>query len=1158
MVVRLPHLSSIVWSIAILGGLALIAGVVFSPAQVPKANALGITTWKGYFTGYNYQSYLSCSDDCAGDVAPNHFAGSYNSSAGSKQAFVSAVEDADSQYGFSAAPFFINAMMGEPYGTTSLAAEGQWANIIESSAISLNIGSYTGCQNSASVSKALDPNKQNDFVFTDACVSGASDILIQNASGSVTYAQIKISCGNFVGSITTLPTDTPPTGSISVGCNADGTAYAIVKFSDQDGPTTADLTVNFAGSSPPNQTYNLGTAYSNNQDHTYQIPAPNTDFAGAWGATLLVYDNGGSQNRSYSATSGTCDKPPTGSVSAGCNADGSGWVKLNFSDPNGNNSAKLTVNYGAGNNPATGVFNYGNSGAYTRTIPIPDADNPWSVTLLVYDYGGPDDMTYTANAADCDKPPTGTLTLSCNPDGTGTIKLSFSDPNGDNTAKLTVNYGAGNNPATGVFNYGDSGSYTRDIPAPDPDNPWSATLLVYDYGGSHDLTITKSSSGCDEPPTGTLTLSCNPDGTGTIKLSFSDPNGDNTAKLTVNYGAGNNPATGVFNYGDSGSYTRTVSAIDAAGAWSATLLVYDYGGPNNVTIVKTSPTCNLPPVGTVQAAAIGSCNAVRVDLHDPNTPTGNINYYLAIDGYNKGPELTAPENTLTPPTSQAGTGVTGYQGFDSWKQNKVDLYGVDTTTHDVTGVLASVTLPVCGKISCNAGMTSLDPTLVAGMQTTFTVWVTVQNATNGPPGAKFTSVTMTNPNGQTTTIVPPPAGGLGYTGTTTLYDSSNGTTAYLLPYTPEVAGTYNLSWTFGGGESNPPAVTCAATAQAQYEPYFTVLGGDVSAGEGFGGSCTTNTNAEIAGYNMDGGASPHNYFGASARQGALATGNINQFATDMTNFIPTNLGGSSSGLASPDPGSLAFANAGTSGTTYGGEFLQGSAAGLKWCVPDYVATVTGTTTATTLPANLSALTANPNGYIYRISGDQTLGGFSLQPGVHVTVVVTNGSALINGNITYAAYNGVSNVPQFSLIVNGGDIYIQNTVTDTAGNAQASGLHGLYVAEPTSASNGTIVTCATAIGHETTDYNTCDQSLTFYGAVAARQIDLDRTLGNVAKLTNGMDPSHTAAQSDYPAEQFIYTPELWLGAISGPVTSCAVDPTQPNCLYQSYTSLPPVL
>jgi hypothetical protein len=104
----------------------------------------------------------------------------------------------DSQYGFSAAPFFINAMMGEPYGTTSLAAEGQWANIIESSAISLNIGSYTGCQNSASVSKALDPNKQNDFVFTDACVSGASDILIQNASGSVTYAQIKISCGNFV------------------------------------------------------------------------------------------------------------------------------------------------------------------------------------------------------------------------------------------------------------------------------------------------------------------------------------------------------------------------------------------------------------------------------------------------------------------------------------------------------------------------------------------------------------------------------------------------------------------------------------------------------------------------------------------------------------------------------------------------------------------------------------------------------------------------------------------------------------------------------------------------------------------------------------------------------------------------------------------------
>jgi hypothetical protein len=69
-------------------------------------------------------------------------------------------------------------------------------------------------------------------------------------------------------------------------------------------------------------------------------------------------------------------------------------------------------------------------------------------------------------------------------------------------------------------------------------------------------------------------------------------------------------------------------------------------------------------------------------------------------------------------------------------------------------------------------------------------------------------------------------------------------------------------------------------------------------------------------------------------------------------------------------------------------------------------------------------------------------------------------------------------------------------------------------------------------------------------VSAYELIPGRTFGNIAKALD--------TGSDQPGEQFVFTPELWLGSAAAPGSSCVINPTQTNCLYQAYTSLPPVL
>jgi len=821
--------------------------------------------------------------------------------------------------------------------------------------------------------------------------------------------------------------------------------------------------------------------------------------------------------------------PPTGSVTVSCDTtNGTGLVKFNFSDSAGNTTAVLTVNY-AGSTPPSGVFDYGTSGSYSRTIPAADVGGAWGATLVVQGLDGAAAKTYSDTSGKCSIPPTGALSLGCNADGTAYAIFKFSDVEGSTTATLNVNF-AGTTPPNATYDFGTADSngadHTYQIPDPNTDfaGAWGATLDINGVNGSDATSYTATSGTCDKPPVGTLTLSCNSNGTGVAKLSFSDPNGNTHAELTITYASGNAPPTGVSDYATSGSDSLTVPAGDLEGPWSASLLVYDYGGPNNVTVPATSKACSAPPTGTIQAAETGSCDAVRVTINDPYD-TGDISYYLATPGNNKVLESPAPEGKLTPPADEAGTSVTNLAGFDYWKNNTIQLYAVDPLdTARTTGVLATVTLPgVCGQLSCTNSMTTLGADLVAGESAPFTVSAQMAGAPTGPPGATFTSITMQGPNG-TTTI----ARGVGYnTDGYTLTDNANPS----LSYTPPTAGSYTLTWSFGGGSDNTPAVTCSKTVQASYVPYFTVLGGDISAGQGFG-SCTTtppNPLADIKGENLDTGNG--NYFGASSQMGAFATGAISNFATDTTNNLATDLGGSTDGITGNKPSGLAFANNPLAAGTYGGSLLSTSlpdTSSTAWCVPDYEGQA-ATPTSAFNPSNITSGT-------YSFAGG-SLGGFTVPAGVHLTIVAT-GNVYINGNITYGAYSSVTGVPQFNLLLKGGSIYIANSVND---------LHGFYDAEPAaSGSNGVIYTCATSNGTPSNVYSTCNQPLTFYGAVAAKQLVLGRTSGNLVA---------TGGVSNTPAEQFVFTPELWLGDLS---TECSTNPSQSNCLYQSYTSLPPVL
>jgi hypothetical protein len=337
-------------------------------------------------------------------------------------------------------------------------------------------------------------------------------------------------------------------------------------------------------------------------------------------------------------------------------------------------------------------------------------------------------------------------------------------------------------------------------------------------------------------------------------------------------------------------------------------------------------------------------------------------------------------------------------------------------------------------------------------------------------------------------------------------------------------GYYYITWTYAGSGPGGGGAPCqSATSLLSFHPYFSVLGGDISAGPGFGTSCSANTSAIIKGWNL---GSTYSYAGAGANLAAFALGRITGFATAQ--------GGITGAPGSPGaPSQLAFANTtatgGTPTSTYGG--LWGAS---NSCVPDYAALASAQKITAGTPDY-----STPGNRTYTLSGNQTLGAITVGQGAHITLVVT-GNVYISQPITYSAYGGsVDNIPEFSLLVKG-NIYIDGNVSE---------LHGFYDAQPASSgapTGGGLYTCATGLGAATSDYDTCSGQLIFYGAVAAGKIYLERSYGTLTSSVAPVDGARDAA------EKIIFTPEFWLTASQSPTNGTGLDD------WLATASLPPVL
>ena len=552
------------------------------------------------------------------------------------------------------------------------------------------------------------------------------------------------------------------------------------------------------------------------------------------------------------------------------------------------------------------------------------------------------------------------------------------------------------------------------------------------------------------------------------------------------------------------------------------------------------PTLQNPaPTGHIVA---DDCSEVGISLNYPSDPSKSVDYYLSADGgthkYKNPPNgKPYPGNTAADRTIN----VSQEAGFNDWSTNDITLWAVDLNGNQVK--IGDVTLGQCGEVSCKDAWNTLQAgVLDAGEPETFKVWD--EASTKGPlpgglshPNVKFTSIKIDTLNASPNYVNP---------GTTTPpYDLDSPAETF----TPQAATTYTLTWTMDGSDIPAPQ-TCSTSAQFAYQPFFTVAGGDIAAGPGFGQGCTSGTATNIEGENTDTLAG-NSYYGAGSQLGALATGNIVLFDTDTTNiYNGSSTSQASDGSPGGRPSGLAFGNTSASGTDYGGKYNRAS-----WCTPDYEGSAPAPTSATVITSananTLSSLTAGT--YVYDVARGTVLPALTLKNGVHLTLLLSTtsgGSVYLSGPITYNSYTGLANIPSFQLLVSGGDIYI---------DANVNTLDGFYDAQPYTGNKwGVIYTCSQNnagifTGLNGTDdanaYNDCNHQLAVYGSVAAYQVELGRTAGNLIK---------TSVVSDNPAEQFIYSPELWLANLGTPNNTCSTDLALPGCTYQSYTSLPPVL
>lgn len=502
------------------------------------------------------------------------------------------------------------------------------------------------------------------------------------------------------------------------------------------------------------------------------------------------------------------------------------------------------------------------------------------------------------------------------------------------------------------------------------------------------------------------------------------------------------------------------------------------------------PPVDHQPVGSVSVTCdpnTGYQNA-SVTFSDADGPTTAT---LSVNGWSSA--VTSGSTTKLP-----------LSNAPPYTQETVTLSVKDAPTMSSSQSFSTSTVVPCTTVSCSiSGSTPspLDP------YAKFSVSVNASDSTGQtPPGA------------QVQLFITPPVGA-SFTYTSPVQALNGGPAVFSNIGPTQAAGLYSTRAVLSvPGLSDQ---TCTGTMPVVYLPYLNVYGGDVMTGAApaDGGTCSTNPAAGVYSWSQYGVAG---YPGAGAEYAVQALAQIDEFGSAMN---PS---------SSSPPIGLSFANSLIAASKvnpgqglYGGYF--GDSSGSWACGVDYTK---GLTSKNGIDATTEINSIPP-----------TPGNAQINDGQAPKIWAT-GDVYISRNIIYqpGAWPKVDQIPFFELVVTGGNIYIDSSVTQ---------LDGIYIAEPSGGVGGHIIDCATNAGGIAKQvdptvsgfYLTCNKQLVINGAFVAKQVLFGRTYGSLGQAAAG-----DSLSTNHDAEVFNYTPEIWL-----PRNAAA-----PSDTYDAITALPPVL
>jgi hypothetical protein len=407
--------------------------------------------------------------------------------------------------------------------------------------------------------------------------------------------------------------------------------------------------------------------------------------------------------------------------------------------------------------------------------------------------------------------------------------------------------------------------------------------------------------------------------------------------------------------------------------------------------------------------------------------------------------------------------------------------------------------------ACNLSLVS--PPGLIDPYTPFSVTANVTySPSQAPPTPPIMQLVITNPSGAQA-----------YNSSQNVNGNSPASVTFSISALNNGTGNYAATGTLTSTYFSP--IICHTTIPVVDLPYLQVYGGDTMIGgsptySSGGSTCATLPTASgpagIYSWNKD--DSP-NYSGAGDQYAVQVLGQINGFVSGQNSTnSPTGLSFSNSSVT-PNSG------------LFGGSFFAPPAD----C--DFTSDIASDPNATTYTTNQT------------IAQNAVMNVSAQSNGAPTIIYVKDANVYIANSITYGNTNWASpsKIPDFELVVVGGNIYVSDNVTE---------LDGLYVAEPDtgrSPQGGAIYTCGNpnytpVTAASSSYYGSCTNKLTIYGSFVAQQVQFLRTNGTVGQA------SSDTLSNNHAAEVFDYTPEMWLPRGN----------SNPNSGYEAITGLPPVL